>query len=146
TEEETEEETYNSINRPNIMKIINLVKNIIYDALFNYFDSSPNSVLLASILDHRFKKMKGWPEEEKERAITLLKSEYTIFKNEERLNYSQESSNKNKYYFKDHKKKTISNFKLRLFEDEEIINEDEIDHYLDKFRTPQANSKEDLFK
>src|SRR5690242_9788557 len=75
--EETDEENdekIDYINRPNITKVVNLVKNTIYDVLLNYFDSSPNLVLLASILDPRFKKMKGWPEEEKEKAITLLRS------------------------------------------------------------------------
>ncbi|CAG8794672.1 23458_t:CDS:2, partial [Gigaspora margarita] len=76
-----------------------------------------NSVLLASILDPRIK---------------------------ESLNSSQEPNNKNKL-----KEKTISNFKLRLFEEEEeeeIINNDEINNYLDRFQTPQANSNENLFK
>ncbi|CAG8686845.1 9811_t:CDS:2, partial [Dentiscutata heterogama] len=127
--EETEK-TDSSINRPNFTKTINLVKNAIYDALYNYFDSPPNSVLLASILDPRFKKMKRWPEEEKERTITLLRSEYTLFKNDELLN--RESGNKNRYHFKEPKEKTISNFKSRLFEEEEeeINDDDEIDCYL----------------
>ncbi|CAG8775128.1 5607_t:CDS:1, partial [Racocetra persica] len=112
TEEETEEESNNSINRPNIIKIGNLVKNIIYDALCNYFDSPPNLVLLASILNPRFKKIKNWLEEKKEKAITLLRSKYTLFKDEELSNNSQESNNKNSYHFKGHKEKTNSNFKL----------------------------------
>ncbi|RIB26546.1 hypothetical protein C2G38_2163077 [Gigaspora rosea] len=143
TEDKTEEET-NSNNRPNISKVINLVKNTIYDALFNYFDSLPDSVLLASILDPRFKKMKEWPEEDKERAIALLRSEYAYIKDEESLNISQESNNKNKL-----KEKMINNFKLCLFEEEkeeEIINYDEISTYLDRFRTPQAYSDEIPFK
>ncbi|CAG8848529.1 28650_t:CDS:1, partial [Gigaspora margarita] len=86
--------------------------NTIYNTLYNYFDSSPNSVLLASILDPRFKKIKGWPEEEKERTIALLRSEYTFFKNDELLN--RESGNKNRYYFKEPNEKTISNFKSHL--------------------------------
>ncbi|CAG8673273.1 42623_t:CDS:2, partial [Gigaspora margarita] len=45
-----------------------------------------DSVLLASILDSRFKKMKGWPEEDKERAIALLRLEYAYIKDEESLN------------------------------------------------------------
>ncbi|CAG8566223.1 24919_t:CDS:2, partial [Cetraspora pellucida] len=102
-------------------------------------------VLFASILDPRFKKMKGWPEEEKEKTITLLRSEYTLFKNDELLN--RESGNKNRYHFKEPKEKTISNFKSRLFEEEEekINDDDEIDCYL-RFQTPQANSDKDLFK
>ncbi|CAG8847451.1 33774_t:CDS:2, partial [Gigaspora margarita] len=111
TEDETEKEI-DSTNRPNITKIINLVKNTIYNALFNYLDSPPDSVLLASIIDPRFKKMKGWSEEDKKRAITLLRSEYAYIKNKESLNKEEE---------------------------EEIINNDEINNYLDRFWTPQAN-------
>ncbi|CAG8481394.1 16702_t:CDS:2 [Cetraspora pellucida] len=140
TEEKTEKKADNSINRPNITKIVNLVKNTLYDALCNYFDSLPNLVLFASILDPRFKKMKEWLEEEKERVITLLRSEYTLFKDEELLNNSYEFNNKNRYHLKERKEKTNNNFKLHLFEEEEeIINEDEINFYLDRFRTPQAN-------
>ncbi|CAG8646765.1 17762_t:CDS:2, partial [Racocetra fulgida] len=137
TENETDEEP-NSINRLNINNIINLVKTTIYNALFNYFDTLPNSILLASILDPRFKRMKGWPEEEKERTITLLKSEYVYFKNKKLLKSNHESKLK---------EKMISNFKLRLFEEEEeIINDNEINHYLDRLRIPQANRNADLFK
>ncbi|CAG8822645.1 16998_t:CDS:2 [Cetraspora pellucida] len=101
TKEKTEKEADNSINRPNITKIINLVKNTLYDALCNYFDSLPNSVLLA---------------------------------NEELLNNSYKSNNKNRYHLKGCKVKTNNNFKLHLFEEEEkIINKDEIDFYLDRF-------------
>ncbi|CAG8665967.1 13658_t:CDS:2, partial [Dentiscutata erythropus] len=109
TEDKTEEETDSSTIRPNITKIINSVKNTIYNALFKYFDSSSHFVLLASILDPRFKKIKEWPKEDKERAIALLRSEYTYIKDEESLNTSQESNTKNKP-----KEKTISNFKLYL--------------------------------
>ncbi|CAG8697883.1 7564_t:CDS:1 [Racocetra persica] len=104
TKDETDEET-NSINRPNINKIINLVKTTIYNTPFNYFDSPPNLILLASILDPRFKRMKGWPEEEKARTITLLRSEYVYFKNKELLKSNHESSNINKYQFKELKEK-----------------------------------------
>ncbi|CAG8747606.1 10568_t:CDS:2, partial [Gigaspora margarita] len=81
TEDKTEEKT-DSTNRPNISKVINLVKNTIYNTLFNYFDSPPDSVLLAK---------------------------YAYIKDEESLNSSQESNNKNKL-----KEKTISFFKLHL--------------------------------
>ncbi|CAG8839445.1 31960_t:CDS:2, partial [Gigaspora margarita] len=103
-----------------------------------------NSVLLASILDPRIKKMKGWPEKVKERTIALLRSEYAYIKNKESLNSSQEPNNKNKL-----KEKMISNFKLYLFEEEKeekIISNDEINNYLDRFQTLQANSNENLFK
>ncbi|CAG8735657.1 43931_t:CDS:2, partial [Gigaspora margarita] len=82
--------------------------------------------------------------ENKERAITLLRSEYAYIKDEESLNSSQEPNNKNKL-----KEKTISNFKLYLFEEEEekeIISNDKINNYLDRFRIPQANSDKNLFK
>ena len=46
-------------DNPNINRIINLVRKSIYNALFNYFDSPPDAVLIASLLDPRFKKMKG---------------------------------------------------------------------------------------
>ncbi|CAG8812584.1 30838_t:CDS:2, partial [Gigaspora margarita] len=129
TEEETEE----------------LIVNAIYDALYNYFDFSPNSVLFASILDSRFKKMKGWPKEEKERTITLLRSEYTFFKKNNKL-LNREFGNKNRYHFKKSKEKTINNFKSCLFEEEKEINDDnEIDYYF-KFRILQANSDKDSFK
>ncbi|CAG8682999.1 37786_t:CDS:2 [Gigaspora margarita] len=110
---EKTDEKINYINRPNITKIVNLVKNTIYNTLLNYFNFIPNSVLLASILDPRFKKIKGWQKEEKEKAIALLRSEYTFLKNKKHLNHNQ------------------NNFKSYLFEKEEkeIINKDEIDHY-----------------
>ena len=37
--------------------IINLVKKVIYNALFDYFNTSSKAVLLASLLDSRFKKI-----------------------------------------------------------------------------------------
>ncbi|CAG8834400.1 24670_t:CDS:1, partial [Gigaspora margarita] len=86
--------------------------------------------LLTSILDSRFKKIKGWQEEEKEKAIALLRSEYTFSKNKKHLNHNQESTNKNRNYFKN-KENTISDFKSCLFEkeEEEIINKDKIVYY-----------------
>ncbi|CAG8837681.1 3266_t:CDS:1, partial [Racocetra persica] len=74
-EEETEEdidddtnsEEVNKPTRPNIDKTIKLVKNTIYNALFKYFDTPSNPALLASLLDPRFKKIKGWSENEKEK-------------------------------------------------------------------------------
>ncbi|CAG8852386.1 32026_t:CDS:2, partial [Gigaspora margarita] len=56
TKDETKKEI-DSTNRSNITKIINLIK-----------------------------KMKEWPKEIKERAIALLKSEYTYIKDEKSLN------------------------------------------------------------
>ncbi|CAG8825353.1 22415_t:CDS:2, partial [Gigaspora margarita] len=94
TDDDAEEETKNETKKE-------------IDTLFHYFDSPPNSVLLASILDPRFKKMKGWSEDNKERAIRLLSSEYAYIINKESLNSSQEPNNKNKL-----KEKMISNFKL----------------------------------
>ncbi|CAG8814968.1 20775_t:CDS:2, partial [Gigaspora margarita] len=91
TEDETEEET-DSTNRPNISKVINLVKKTIYDALFNYFNSLPDSFLLASSLDPRFKKINGWPKEDKERAIALLRSEYAYIKDEKSLNTNSDKN------------------------------------------------------
>ncbi|CAG8684949.1 13445_t:CDS:2, partial [Racocetra persica] len=110
TEDETEEEpeikdiddntndiTDNEVDKSKKPNIYKLVKNTIYDALFKYFDFLPDSVLLASLLDPRFKKMKRWLENEKEKAIALLKSEYT---NEKDLN-TQESSNHQNNFFED---------------------------------------------
>ncbi|CAG8472665.1 5604_t:CDS:1, partial [Cetraspora pellucida] len=64
----------------------------------------------------------------------------------ELLNNSQESSNKNRYHFKEHKEKPNNNFKLHLFEEDEKINENEVDVYLDRFWILQANSNKDSFK
>ncbi|CAG8753000.1 4779_t:CDS:1, partial [Funneliformis caledonium] len=66
-----------------INNIINSVKKAIYDVLFEYFNSPPKITVLASLLDSRFKKMYGWPEEVREITISLLKREYHLLKNEE---------------------------------------------------------------
>ncbi|CAG8537510.1 4684_t:CDS:2, partial [Racocetra fulgida] len=142
-DDDTNDDTDNEVDKPkkpNIVKIIKLVKNTIYDALFKYFDSLPDSVLLASLLDPRFKKMKGWLENEKEKAIALLKSEYTLFMNEKDLNI-QESNNHQNNFFEDRTINYNRNFKSCLFDDDEneIISENEVDHYLNRIRTPQAN-------
>ncbi|CAG8821391.1 41476_t:CDS:1, partial [Gigaspora margarita] len=87
--------------------------------------------------------MKRWSKEDKERAIALLRSEYAYIKDEKFLNSSQKPNNKISL------KKMISNFKLRLFEEEkeeEIINNNKINNYLDRFWTPQANSDKNPFK
>ncbi|CAG8734367.1 26636_t:CDS:2, partial [Dentiscutata erythropus] len=77
--DDTDNEEVDEPTRPNIDKIIKLVKNSIYNALFNYFDTPPDPALLASLLDPRFKRIKEWSENEKERAISLLTSEYNLF-------------------------------------------------------------------
>jgi hypothetical protein len=128
-------------DKPNINRIINLVRKSIYNALFNYFDSPPDAVLIASLLDPRFKKMKGWLDNDKEKAIALLRSEYYMLKSRDELSDQRViSSTKNNQ---------ASGFKLRLFgddDDDDLMNEDEVDRYLDRIRTPQANSVIDPFQ
>ncbi|CAI2194312.1 16150_t:CDS:2, partial [Funneliformis geosporum] len=58
------------ISLSEINNIINFVKKAIYDMLFEYFNSPPEIVVFASLLDSRFKKMYGWPEEVCEMAIS----------------------------------------------------------------------------
>ncbi|CAI2173351.1 18474_t:CDS:2 [Funneliformis geosporum] len=66
-----------------INTIINFVKKSIYDVLFDYFNFSPKIVILASLLDSRFKKMREWSEEVCKMVIFSLKREYQLLKNEE---------------------------------------------------------------
>jgi hypothetical protein len=56
-------------DKPNINKIINLIRKSIYNVLFNYFDSPSDAVLIASLLDSRFKKMKGWLDNDKKKQL-----------------------------------------------------------------------------
>ena len=63
--------------------IVNSIKKAIYNALFHYFDTPPKAALLASLLDPRFKRMHGWPDETKQSAISSLKEEYLLLKNKE---------------------------------------------------------------
>lgn len=133
-------------DRPNIKQIINSIKKLIYDALFNYFDIPPDAALIASLLDPRFKKMRGWQEEEQERAISLLKLEYQLFKSKELLVVNQR--NKRTNTIRSH---SIGGFKSRLFGDEdedqdEVIDNNEVDCYIDRIRTPQANQNVDPFQ
>ncbi len=62
-EEVVEHENDFQDNTYHINIIINLIKKAIYDALFDYFNTPPKAALLASLLDLRFKKIHGWPEE-----------------------------------------------------------------------------------
>jgi hypothetical protein len=91
-------------NRPNIKQIINSVKKSIYDAFFNYFDTPPDAALLASLLDPQFKKIRGWLEEEQERAIALLKLKYQLLKGKKLLVINQRSNRTdiNCRWFKSH--------------------------------------------
>ena len=120
-----------------INNIINSVKKAIYDALFEYFNSPPEIAVLASLLDSRFKKMYGWPEEVREMAISSLKKEYHLLKNEETV--MPQINSRNNY--------PTGGFKSRLFGSYEIDeNDDEINCYLDNFRTPQAIPEMDPFQ
>jgi hypothetical protein len=137
--EKGEEDKHNShYTLPEIGTIINYVKKSIYDALFHYFDSPPKFALLASLLDSRFKKMRGWPNEVRETAISLLKEEYQLLKSEEAAT-PQETNMMHSY--------PIGGFKSRLFGlDEKDESDDELNCYLDNIRTPQAPSETDPFQ
>src|SRR5205085_2679994 len=62
-----------------IGSIINLIKKEFYNSLFDYWDNPPDSTLLASLLDPRFKIMYRWPSELQEIAKNLLNEEYKEF-------------------------------------------------------------------
>jgi hypothetical protein len=129
-------------DKPNINRIINLVKESIYDALFNYFDSPPDAVLIASLLDPRFKKMKGWLNNDKKKVIALLRSEYYMLKDDEI------SDQREVRIMNNTKNNQTSGFRSHLFgdDDEDLMDEDEVDRYLDRIRTSQANSIIDPFQ
>src|SRR4051812_21007058 len=71
------------INKHRIKIIINCVKKAIYNVLFDHFDAPPKAALLASLLDPRFKKMRGWLNEIQLSTISLLREEYLLIKDEE---------------------------------------------------------------
>ena len=113
--------------------IINSIKKSIYDALFDYFNTPPKAALLASLLDSRFKKMHGWPNDIQNIAISSLKEEYWLIKDAEATT-TQRNINPIPIY-------PIGGFKSRLFGSNEIdeeYNDDEINCYLDNIKTPQA--------
>ncbi|GBC02425.1 hypothetical protein RclHR1_04610011 [Rhizophagus clarus] len=72
---------YLSLSPNNFNPIIDTIKKGIFDALFDYWNTSPNSTLLANLLDPRSKTMYDWSFELQETAKHLLNSEYKEFKN-----------------------------------------------------------------
>ena len=76
--------------------------------------------------------MKEWLVNDKEKAIALLSSEYYMLKGD-----GDELSDQREVRVQ------ASGFKSRLFGDddeEDLMVENEVDCYLDRIRTPQANS------
>ena len=123
-----------------IGSIINLIKREFYDSLFNYWDDSPDSTLLASLLDPRFKIMYRWPSELQEIAKNLLNEEYKEFNEDneipeqvspEVIQSSDAQSFSNKVFGPSPSQAQSSN---------------EISCYLDNIRTPQAPSDVDVFQ
>ncbi len=108
---EHENDFQNNAYRINI--IINLVKKAIYNALFDYFNTPPKAALLASLLDSRFKKMRGWPEEVRQNAISLLKEEYLLLKDKETTTIQGDTRDARSIY-------QTGGFKSRLFGFEEV--------------------------
>ncbi|CAI2174636.1 5877_t:CDS:2, partial [Funneliformis geosporum] len=88
-------------------------KRAIYNALFDYFNTPPKAALLASLLDSRFKKMRGWPEEVRQNAILLLKEEYLLLKDKE-ITTIKENTRDTRFTFQ------TGRFKSRLFGFEEV--------------------------
>src|SRR3954454_18213602 len=107
--------------------IINYVKKAIYNVLFNHFDAPPKTALVASLLDPRFKKMRGWPDEIQLSTISLLREEYLLIKDEETTDVTQINTNT----------RFAGGFKSRLFGSDEVndVDDDEINCYLDDIRT-----------
>src|SRR3954454_5935710 len=91
-----------------IEAIINSIKEEICNALYHYFDNPPNATILASILDPRSKQMHGWPEELKEKVISLLRSEYRKERQEELLKETTTNNNSQPKY----KCKTFASYVL----------------------------------
>ena len=73
------EESPTPLSPNDIGSIINLIKKEFYNSLFDYWDNPPDSTLLASLLDPRFKIMYRWPSELQEIAKQLLNEEYKKF-------------------------------------------------------------------
>ena len=112
-----------------------MIKEEIYNALYDYFDNPPNATILASILDPRSKQMHGWPDELKEKTTSLLRSEYKEEKQEESL----KETNTNTHFQVNQKCKTFA-FLISLGLKEELS------YYLDEIKTPQALPEVDLFE
>ena len=117
--------------------IINSIKEEIYNALYDYFDDPPNATVLASILDPRSKQMHGWPEESKEKTISLEYKEerQELLKETIKINNSQPN----------YKCKTFASRVFGLPQSQIPIYE-EPSYYLDEIKTPQAFPDTDPFE
>jgi hypothetical protein len=126
----------------NILAIIDSIKEEIYNALYDYFDNPPNATILASILDPRSKQMHEWPEELKERTISLLRSEYKKEKQELLI-----ETNPNTTHIQANNNK-CNTFASRVFglPRSQIPIYEELSYYLDEIKTPQAFPEADPFE
>src|SRR5215469_11526667 len=75
--DDMDEDPLTPLSHNNIDSIINLIKKEFYNSLFNYWDDPPNSTLLASLLDPRFKMMYKWSSKLQRIARNLLNEEYS---------------------------------------------------------------------
>jgi hypothetical protein len=128
-------------HQPNLKDTVNLIKEEIYNALYYYFDNPPNATILASLLDPRSKQMNGWPEELKEKTISLLQSEY---KKEKQKEPSKET-NTNTNSQPKHQCKSFATRVFGLPQSQTPIYE-EFSYYLDEIKTPQAVPEVDPFE
>src|SRR5271170_3172758 len=124
-----------------IKAIVNSIKEEIYNALYNYFDNPPDATILASILDPRSKQMHGWPEELKEKVISLLRSEYRKERQEELLKETNTNNNSQPNY----KCKTFASRVFGIPQTQIPIYE-ELSYYLDEIKIPQAFPDTDFFE
>ncbi|GBB98494.1 hypothetical protein RclHR1_03240019 [Rhizophagus clarus] len=147
SDNENDDDEQNSINSINsidkqvdITAIINSIKEEIYNALYNYFDNLPNATILASILDPRSKQMHEWPEELKEKTISLLRSEYKKEKQESSLKEMHTNTLQ-----ANHKDKTFASCVFG-FPRSQIPIYEELFYYLDEIKTPQVFPEIDPFE
>ena len=122
-----------------IEAIISSIKKEIYNALYYYFDNTPNATTLASILDPRSKQMHGWDEELKEKTISLLQSEYIKEKNLSK----ETNTNTNSQPKRQHK--TFATRVFGFLQSQSPVYE-EFSYYLDEIKTPQAFPEADPFE
>ncbi|CAG8756422.1 19701_t:CDS:2, partial [Rhizophagus irregularis] len=108
----------------------------IYDALFEYWNISPNSTLLASLLDPKSKTIYGWFNELQKLAKLLLNTEYKEYKDNDifiqiYLLFQSRSQS----------------FSSRIFGPQiHLSTDNELTQYLDNFCTSQASPDTDIFK
>lgn len=122
--------------------IINTIKKGIFDALFDYWNTPPDSTLLASLLDPRSKTMYGWSFELQEAAKLLLNLEYKEFKNNEIPEQAHQPTTTTQIT-------PTQSFASKIFGPPQTplsSTNNEVRYYLDNTNTPQAFPDIDIYQ